>query len=309
MNGFLSDALGRQARKLRVSVTRGCSLRCLYCGGGKADGGELSAREIVRLVGILVDLGIEEIRLTGGEPLERHDIDEVLRGLSGFSVRRAITTNGQDLERHAALLSRCGFDTVNISLDSLDSELFGRLTGGGELARTLSGIEAARAEGLSLKFNCVALSGMNDGEFSGLHAYAGRLGAELRFLELLPAGPGRHLQEHFLPSEEIRSRLEAEIGPLTEIAAAEGSTSRRFRSQAGVAVGFISGVSHPFCGSCTRLRLSADGVLYPCLFGTQGEPLRDASREQVAEGVERALAAKPGRRAAETARPLGVVGG
>lgn len=309
MSGLLSDALGRHARKLRVSVTRGCSLRCLYCGGARAGNDELSAGEIVRLVGILVELGIEEVRLTGGEPLERSDIGEILRGLSELPVRRTITTNGQDLELHAELLSRCGFGAVNVSLDSIDPEGFRCLTGGGELERTLRGIAAARAAGLSIKLNCVVLAGMNESEICGLHAYAGTISAELRFLELLPAGPGRYLHTHFLPADEIKNRLEAAIGPLSELPADEGSTSRRFRSREGVTVGFISGVSHPFCDRCTRLRLSAEGELYPCLFGSDGVPLRNADRGEVARGVQKALAEKPARRPAETARSLGVVGG
>jgi cyclic pyranopterin phosphate synthase len=309
VNGALSDRFGRRARKLRVSLTRGCSLRCLYCGGGAVGSDELSAQELVRLVGLLANLGIEEIRLTGGEPLERPDLVEVLQGLSGIPLRRALTTNGQHLASRAGLLARTGFATVNVSLDSLREGTFRRLTGGGDLGRTLEGIAEARTQGLSVKLNCVALAGANDDEFGDLARYACGIGSELRFLELLPAGPARRASGSFLQSAEVRRRLESDVGPLVPISTPEGSTSQRFATPAGTPVGFISGVSHPFCESCTRLRLSADGVLYPCLFGECGLPLRGAQREEVEKRVHKALAAKPKTRVPETSRALGKIGG
>lgn len=310
----MTDPHGRRLRKLRLSLTRACNYRCLYCMPANLPNpsreGLLEAREIRSLVGTLVDLGIETVRVTGGEPLLRPDFDAVAEALSDLPVPLSLTTNGQFLSRHARHLAACGFRGVNVSLDSLDPDTFRRLTRGGDLSRVLSGIDAALAEGLEVKVNCVVLRGLNDGELADFHDLGRNLGIEVRFLELMKVGPGRELfGKHFLSAEAILETLEAAIGPMAEVSVAPDSTSFVKESLAGVRLGFIASESRPFCGSCSRLRLSAEGTLHPCLFKEDGIDLRGASPDEIRERVRTVAALKPTGRMASVARAMHELGG
>lgn len=311
---LLVDAQGRRMSKLRLSLTSRCDLACVYCRSPGEDGEPehdlLAPAEIARLVGTLVECGIETVRATGGEPLLRRDLPDVLSALEGVPVAKAITTNGQLLSRRAPLLARSGFSTANVSLDSLDPERFRDLTGGGSLRLAWDGILAARGEGMEVKINCVAMAGINDGEIAAFHDLAASTGIEVRFLELLKAGPGRALHaRHFLSAHRVRSILEAHAGALEEIPSPPDSTVLRAVSGAGARIGFMASESKPFCGSCSRLRLSSRGVLHPCLFGDDGVDLRGAPAEEIPRRVREALRHKPSARLPETARSLRNLGG
>lgn len=304
---------GRAMRKLRVSVTSRCDLRCVYCDDpGKLRGGdsELDPAEIARLVGILAEQGIDEIRLTGGEPLVRRDLGEILVALESVLVSKGITTNGQNLDHWARPLADSGFARVNVSLDSLDQEVYRRITGGGSLARVLDGIDSARAQGALVKINCVVLAGINDGEIEAFHDFSAKTGLEVRFLELLPAGPAQALlARRLVVAATILERLEAHAGALSDLPAAADSTAFRRSTEAGAVLGFVAGQSRPFCATCSRLRLSSSGRLHACLFREDGVSLRGKSAQEIAILVSRTMASKPLLRSAGIDRSLGALGG
>ncbi|MEN9355317.1 MAG: 3,8-cyclase MoaA [Fibrobacterota bacterium] len=314
LDSALIDAHGRRLRKLRVSITQACNYRCLYCmapdHANPVEDGLLSPGEIGALVGSLVELGVDAVRLTGGEPLLRRDVGAILDALSDVPVRKGITTNGQFLSNHAARIVGAGFASVNVSLDSLDPVNFRRLARGGELSRVLDGIDACLVEGLEVKVNCVAMRGLNDHEIEAFHAFAVERGVEVRFLELMKIGPGRALHAaHFLPAGEIKARLEALVGPLWDVPTAIDSTAFLVESLHGARIGFVASESRPFCGNCSRLRLSATGMLHPCLFKEDCIDLRGADRDGIRERVKAVAALKPTERITEVARPMHAIGG
>jgi GTP 3',8-cyclase len=310
----LIDTSGRRMRKLRISVTAGCNLRCLYCmtpdQANPVHEDLLSPSEIGILAGHLVDMGIDALRLTGGEPLMRRDIREILQTLAPLEASKGLTTNGHFLSKHAVDLARSGFDSINVSLDSLDSDNFRRLARGGSLKATLEGIAAARSEGLRVKINCVAMKGLNHHEIPAFHDLSARTGIEVRFLELMKVGPGRALHErHFLPADRIVAALEHHAGPLLELPASADATVFRRRSTSGAVLGFMASESQPFCGNCSRLRLSAKGILHPCLFKDDGIDLRGATPEEIRERTRSILPLKPRERIPEIARAMHAIGG
>jgi len=283
----LVDAFGRRLTYLRVSVTDRCNLRCSYCLPEDADfpfGDRdfLSPGEIEAMVGALVRLGIRRVRLTGGEPLVRRDILEIVRRVKALPgvENLALSTNGTELARLAPALKSAGVDRVNVSVDSLDPERFREVTRGGDLELVWRGIEAALAAGLDpVKLNAVLLSG------AGGLADAERLAAltldhplSVRFIERMPTEVNQGLQaEEFLSADEVRARLEARFGPLLAASTASPRTgpaaAYRFAGARGE-VGFITPLSHTFCADCNRLRLTARGELRLCLFADRVHPLR-----------------------------------
>jgi GTP 3',8-cyclase len=265
------------AISLRVSVTDRCRFQCLYCTPEEgvprfAPEEKLADEEILRFVRLLHSrVGLSKVHLTGGEPLARPGIAELIAALAGLGVADlALTTNGQQLADLAGKLLRCGLGRVNVSLNSLRPATFRTLTGGGELGRTLAGIEAARrALPAPLKLNTTVIRGLNDGEVVDLSLFAIERGAQARFIELMPLGPAaaRH-REWFVSSSEVLARLgrQLDLEPLPRRA---GSSAREYRASAPGGrpgtVALISPCSQPFCGDCNRLRLTADGGLLGCL--------------------------------------------
>lgn len=281
------DALGRPLRDLRISVTDRCNLRCPYCmpaevfGPGHAflpQSEVLSFEETARAARLLVGLGVEKLRLTGGEPLLRRDLSTLVAMLRPLGAEIALTTNGLLLPRHAAELKAAGLARVTVSLDSLDPDTCGRMNGlGVHPDRVLDGIEAALAAGLPVKVNTVVRRGVNDAGLRGLWLGL-RERAVVRFIEYMDVGNvnGWNLRE-VLPSGEVLQRLAGEDGELdfTPLPSRHpGEVAGRHVSSDGFEVGTISSVSAPFCGSCNRLRLSAAGELYTCLFGSEGFDLK-----------------------------------
>lgn len=284
MSGAPTDYLARPLRDLRISVTDRCNFRCPYCmprevfGPGYPflrDPQLMAADEIVRLAGAFVALGVEKIRLTGGEPLLRPDLPDLVARLKGeLHVRDvALTTNGWLLEKYAPALREAGLDRLNVSVDSLDPTIAGRMNGLGFTPdRVLAAIEAATALGFPVKINMVVRRGFNDHEVEDMAAYFRERGLTLRFIEFMDVGNTNHWTgDEVVPAAEIVARLGARW-PLEPVGPAyRGEVAARYRYTDGAGeIGLISSITEPFCRDCHRARLSADGKLYTCLFTALG---------------------------------------
>lgn len=309
------DRRGRLLRDLRISVLDRCNFRCPYCMPEDryprdheflAKRERLRFEEIERLARIFAGLGVHKLRLTGGEPLLRRDLPDLVRRLAAIEGIRdlALTTNASLLARHAQALRAAGLHRLTISLDTLDPERFRQLSGGrGEIADVLGAIDAAERAGFgSIKFNCVVLRDGNDVDVIGLVEHFRGSGHVLRFIEYMDVGTcNEWRRERVVPGAELRTRIHARW-PLVALAAEQPSdVARRWAfADGGGEIGFIDSVSAPFCGDCTRARLSADGKLYTCLFASRGHDLRGALRDgandaQLAELIRTAWAAREDR--------------
>ena len=281
---MLKDKLGREVRDLRVSVTDRCNFRCSYC--MPLDHYEwidrkeiLSFEEIARVAAIFIGLGIEKIRLTGGEPLLRRDLHQLVSRLAALPGLRdlCLTTNGALLAKAAPALAAAGLKRLNVSLDTLDEEKFQRMSGRNELPRVLEGLDAARACGLGpIKLNAVIERGVNDDEIVKLADFARRNGFAIRFIEFMDVGNVNEWKaDRIVPKKEILEKIQAWM-PLRESGRQRGSAPSvdyEYADRSGE-VGFIASVTEPFCGACTRVRVTADGKLVTCLFSERGENLK-----------------------------------
>ena len=313
----LVDSFARRIRYLRVSVTDRCNYRCTYCMPEElgdqlvfeSRAAVLTFEEIERLLGVFARLGVRKVRLTGGEPTVRKGIVELARRVAAVAGidQVVMTSNGHLLRELAAPLAAAGVSAINISLDTLDSTRFRALTGRGDLARVLAGVDAAVAAGMRVKTNAVALRGINDGELVALCEYAWSRGAVPRFIEHMPMSDGAlYAPEAELPAAEIRRLLEAAVGRL--IAAEDGAgrdpgPARYWRVAAtGREVGIISAMTEHFCDDCNRLRLTATGSLHACLGHDDAISLRDVMRlGGTDDDVVRSIAAAvSGKRAGHT---------
>jgi GTP 3',8-cyclase len=305
--GGMRDGYARVIDYLRVSVTDRCNLRCIYCmpPGGvplQSHGDLLTFEEIVSVVAAAVELGVRKVRLTGGEPLVRLGLTELVRQLACIDGLNdlSLSTNGTLLKEHAAALKAAGLRRVNVSLDSLKPERYRRITRQGELADALGGIEAAQEAGLTpIKINAVVMRGCNDDEVADLAALAGERGWSIRFIERMPLAGS---EGGYVSAAEVRAKLD-DLGPLLPGSDEVQNGPARCYRLAGTAgsVGFISPLSEPFCATCNRLRLTSTGMLRPCLLSNEGEvdlraTLRaGASREAIQRLLLRAAGSKPGR--------------
>ncbi|MFL5924900.1 MAG: GTP 3',8-cyclase MoaA [Gaiellaceae bacterium] len=285
----LRDSWGREIKSLRVSVTDECNFRCRYC--MPAEGLEwlprdevLSFEEIARLVRVLAAMGVEEARLTGGEPLVRRDLPVLVRMLSETPGVNdlSLTTNGVLLDRLAAPLVEAGLTRLNVSLDSLSHVRFAEITRRDALDRVLAGLEEAERypELRPIKVNCVAMRGFTEMEVPALAELARRKPYVVRFIEFMPLDADESWRgDDVLTGAEIRALIE-ERWPLEEIPAKPSSTARRFRFADGAGeIGFVNPVSEPFCSTCDRIRLTADGQLRTCLFSRREWDLKTPLRE------------------------------
>ena len=274
----LTDSHGRVIHDLRVSITDSCNYKCVYCRTGEvgAQFPELAIDEYLRLIGLFVSLGISKVRLTGGEPLLRRGVLELVAELSrlrtpeGLPLDLAMTTNGHLLDTLAAPLRTAGLNRVTVSMDAVDAAHFERITRvPGSFAKVLSGIRAAREAGLTpLKVNCVLLRDFNDDQVEGFAHFARSEGVVVRFIEFMPLEEGRLWSpEMVVPLNEIVERI-GRVLPLVPLAPSEASeTARRYGFADGVGeIGIIAPVSQAFCGACSRVRLTSDGKLRTCLF-------------------------------------------
>lgn len=286
MTAFV-DRFGREHRDLRVSLTDKCNLRCTYCMPSEhmewLPGDQvLSADELLRVVAIACANGVTDVRLTGGEPLVRADCVEIVARIAALpsAPSVAMTTNGIRLASRVQALVDAGLSRMNISLDTLDSGRFLRLTRRNELHAVLDGIEAAVASGLHpIKLNAVLMRGINDDEAPVLLNWAIERGLELRFIEEMPLSVGGHWSEaDYVTTDEVIASLQ-EGFDLRPIESDVHSPARRMAvGDTGATVGFISSISRPFCGGCDRLRLTADGQFRNCLFGRDEHDLRSLLR-------------------------------
>jgi GTP 3',8-cyclase len=300
-----ADRLQRPLRDLRISVTDRCNFRCTYCMPAEIFGADyrflekeklLTFEEIARLTRIFVKLGVEKVRLTGGEPLLRKDLPELVERIGGIEGVRdiALTTNGSLLRSVAPDLKRAGLRRVTVSLDSLDDGRFAAINGvGAPVASVLAGIEAASLAGLPVKINMVVKKGENEGDILPMARFFKDKGHTLRFIEYMDVGNsnGWHLDQ-VVPSRAIVERIHAEM-PLEPVGAEYfGEVASRYRyAGTDTEIGLISSVTQAFCATCTRARLSAEGRLFTCLFGSEGTdlrtPLRDGATDPELEALLR----------------------
>jgi cyclic pyranopterin phosphate synthase len=304
----LKDRKGRVARKLRISVTDRCNFACLFCMPEKdkikwiPQDEILTFEEIVRVARVLASLGIEKIRLTGGEPLLRRDLESLVRELVGIGGIRSIdmTTNGWHLEQKAKVMHEAGLRGVTVSLHSLRADRFSKISGVDALPRVLRGIEAALNEGLApVKINSVAIKGFNDDEIIELVEYARERRIAIRFIEFMPLdGLGIWSYDRVVSGKEIVEKVSAKY-PLRSRGRGTAETSALWEFEDGNGeLGLITPMSEPFCDDCDRLRLTSDGKLLSCLFDTEYHDVRHlvrdgASDEELADTILKAVWKKP----------------
>ncbi len=304
----LVDPFGRRISYLRVSVTDRCDFRCVYCMAEhmtflpKAD--LLTLEELDRLCSAFVAKGVRKLRLTGGEPLVRRGIMTLFGSLSrhldsGALDELTLTTNGSQLTKYAAELAACGVRRINVSLDTLDPGKFRAITRWGDLGKVIAGIDAAQAAGLHVKINVVALKGVNEDELGSLMAWAHGRGMDITVIEVMPLGDvGEERLGQYLPLSMVRARLARDY-TLDEIGYRTGGPARYFRvKETGGRLGFITPLTHNFCESCNRVRLTCTGTLYMCLGQEDAADLRTPMRTSegnalVYAAIDDAIARKP----------------
>ncbi len=302
------DPFGRSISYLRVSVTDRCDFRCFYCMSEHMDflpkSELLTLEELERLCAAFIERGVEKLRITGGEPLVRRNVMHLFEGLGhrlgqGNFRELTLTTNGSQLTRFAAPLADCGVRRVNVSLDSLDPEKFRRITRGGKLADVLAGIDAAQAAGLSVKINTVALKGVNEEEIPALIRWAHGRNMDATLIEVMPLGDTEEDRlEQYLPLSLVRANLARQF-TLTESSHRTGGPARYVRvEETGGRLGFITPLTHNFCESCNRVRLTCTGTLYMCLGQSDAADLRTPLRASpdnalLFASIDQAIARKP----------------
>ncbi len=302
------DPFGRHVTYLRVSVTDRCDFRCVYCMSEhmtflpKAD--VLSLEELDRLCSAFVRKGVRKLRLTGGEPLVRRNILSLFRSLGrhlegGDLDELTLTTNGSQLAKYAADLKACGVRRVNVSVDTLDADKFRKITRWGELDTVMAGVRAARDAGLAIKINTVALKDVNEHEFDGLIRWCGDEGFDMTLIETMPMGDISYdRNDQYLPLSKVRKRLE-ETWSLADIAYKSGGPARYVEvKETGRRLGFITPLTHNFCESCNRVRLTCTGTLYMCLGQNDKADLRAPLRASESDhlldaAIDEAITRKP----------------
>jgi cyclic pyranopterin phosphate synthase len=301
------DPFGRMVSYLRVSVTDRCDFRCVYCMSEdmnflpKQD--LLTLEELDRLCSVFIDKGVKKLRITGGEPLVRRDIMKLFKSLSrrlgGPLEELTLTTNGSQLEKFASELADCGVKRINVSLDTLDPVKFRSITRWGDLDKVLSGIAAAQRAGISVKINAVALKGINEDEVEAMINWAHDGGMDITFIEVMPMGdiePDRF--DQFWPLSELRVQLQSRY-TLDEIDYQTGGPARYVRvKETGGRIGFITPMTHNFCESCNRVRITCTGTLYMCLGQDDASdlraPLRASSENTLlSDAIDQAILRKP----------------
>ncbi len=302
------DPFGRTITYLRVSVTDRCDLRCFYCMSEdmtflpKSD--LLSLEELDRLCSAFIARGVRKLRLTGGEPLVRRNVMSLVRSLSrhlktGALDELTLTTNGSQLEKFAGELADSGVKRINVSLDTLDTAKFREITRWGDLDKVLAGIEAARSAGLKVKINAVALKGMNEDEIPSLMQWAHGKDMDLTLIEVMPMGDiGAGRIDQYVPLSMVRAKLAQQFA-LTDLDETSGGPARYVRvAETGGKLGFITPMTHNFCESCNRVRITCTGTIHTCLGHEDAsdlrKPLRASSDDALLNAtIDRAIGLKP----------------
>ncbi|WP_092183398.1 GTP 3',8-cyclase MoaA [Bradyrhizobium sp. cf659] len=308
LSSAMTDPFGRTISYLRVSVTDRCDLRCFYCMSEdmtflpKAD--LLTLEELDRLCSAFIAKGVRKLRLTGGEPLVRRNVMTLVRSLSrhlssGALNELTLTTNGTQLAKYARELADCGVRRINVSLDTLDPRKFREITRWGEIDKVLEGIEAARAAGLAVKINAVALKNLNEDELPELMRWAHGKNMGLTLIEVMPMGEiGAGRIDQYLPLSLVRARLSQQF-TLTDLAESTGGPARYVSiAETGGKLGFITPMTHNFCESCNRVRITCTGTLHTCLGHEDASDLRKPLRASdddmlLADAIDRAIGLKP----------------
>jgi len=295
---LLRDKFGRAITDLRISITDRCNYKCVYCRTGNEGAlyGDLPFADYLRMARVLVGMGVTKIRLTGGEPLLRKGVVEFVRelaqihppnGASRDSIDIALTTNGHLLAEMAQPLKDAGLTRVTVSMDAVDPDRFARITRvANGYDRVLAGIRAARRAGLwPLKVNCVLMRGFNEDQIIPFGMFAREEGVTVRFIEFMPLEEGRTwLPETVVTLEEILARMR-DYRPLVEIPHARSETARRYQFEDGIGeIGIIAPVTHPFCGHCSRIRITSDGKIRTCLFSVWDHDLHAQMRRGASDG-------------------------
>lgn len=333
MKAPLVDSFGRSVTYLRISVTDRCDFRCVYCMSEnmaflpKKD--LLTLEELDRVATAFVARGVRKLRITGGEPLVRRDVMRLFRALSrhlasGALEELTLTTNGSQLARYAAELADCGVRRVNVSLDTLDEDTFRRITRWGDFGKVMGGIAAAKAAGLQVKINMVALRDANAHEIEAMLRFCHGEGYDLTLIETMPLGEiEADRTDQYLPLDTVRRRL-SERFTLTDLPDRTGGPARYVRvEETGGRLGFITPMTHNFCESCNRVRLTCTGTLYLCLGQDHAVDLRTPLRqsegdEALHRAIDQGMAIKPkghdfvierGRKAPAVARHMSTTGG
>lgn len=310
----LIDPYLRHIHKLRIQLTDACNFRCFYCMPDNAKFKKknelLSAREIIDIAAILNENGIDEIRVTGGEPTIREEFEEIIVGLSELPLKKlGLTTNGYILEKKLPFLRKTTCNNINISLDSLNEEKFKKITKYGMFNRVYSSIMKAKDMGFAVKVNMVLFRGFNDDEVFDFIKFSAKNDIEVRFLELMKIGPAYEMNpEYFISASEVINLIrEREI--LTKIKVRNDSTSFNYHTSSGGKIGFIASESLPFCNSCSRLRLSATGKLRACLMSEKGINLRGRDKDEYREILNSVISMKPYERLNYIEQPMNQIGG
>ncbi len=306
-NADMIDPFGRMVEYLRVSVTDRCDFRCVYCMAEdmtflpKKE--LLTLEELERLCNVFVDKGVRKLRLTGGEPLVRRGVMTLIENLgkrigSGLD-ELTLTTNGSQLQKYAGQLADAGVKRINVSIDTLDEDKFSEITRWGRLPQVLNGLDAAKAAGLAIKINAVALKGVNEHEIEHMMRWAHGEGHDFTLIETMPLGEiSEDRTDQYLPLSDVRARLE-ETYSLADIPYKTGGPARYVKvKETGGRLGFITPMTHNFCESCNRVRLTCTGTLYMCLGQDDAADLREPLRasegnELVALAIDEAIARKP----------------
>ncbi len=310
----LHDDQGRHIHKVRVQLTDACNFRCFYCMPENMNfqpaNTLLSSSEFFSICSILNQLGIDELRVTGGEPTLRTDFPEIIQKLSRIPWKKfGLTTNGFLLQKHLPLLKELGCQNLNISMDSLQANKFNRFTRRQHFNEVIESIFAAKNMGFEVKVNAVIFRGINDDEILDFVKFSAENDLEVRFLELMKIGPAyENHPERFISAQEMIDSIE-NLHELIAIPMPRDSTSFNFTNLNGARIGFIASESQPFCGGCSRLRLTATGKLRACLFSEEGLNLRNLDPLDYLETLHRVMALKPSGRIHHIDQPMNQIGG
>lgn len=310
----LIDSQGRKIRKLRVSLLDACNFRCFYCMPEDANFMKssqwLTAEEIKSLCGILTNYGIEQIRITGGEPTLRKDFRKIVEYLSELPLKKlALTTNGYKLNKELEFLSDTTCRNINVSLDSLTEKKFEKITRSNHFNSVIEGIDKAIDKGFSIKVNTVIMKGINDNELSKFVEFSKERGIEVRFLELMKIGQACGVQDNlFVSADEMLKEIRKNEN-LTAVNVERDATAFSFLTESGAKIGFIASETKPFCGNCSRWRLSADGFLRACLMSSSGINIKNMKTEDLEDQLQQLLLMKPFTRIDSIQQDMNQIGG
>jgi cyclic pyranopterin phosphate synthase len=311
---WLTDSHGRHLKKLRLSLIDACNFRCTYCMPEDAhfyhQSELLKAKEFIEMVSTLQGYGVEEVRVTGGEPTLRHDFINIMKGLSDIPLKKlALTTNAFSLGKYLTELKDTSCSSINVSIDSLIPDQFFKITKNNSLEKVLHATLTARDLGFKVKINCVMMKGINDDQFENFISFSAKENIEVRFLELMKIGVmNNHFEKSFVTAREMMKSMKMDSSWKIQTVDKD-STSFRYHLDNGAQIGFIASESMPFCQNCSRLRLDPKGILRGCLMREEGYSLRNVLPGDYPEVLTKVVNSKPMDRIESIDRPMYLMGG